>query len=57
MAFSWNPFARKQAPAQQEQQSPLTVRNPNYPTFNKVNNDIERAVSLKSIIPNSLSVK
>lgn len=50
MAFSWNPFARKQAPTQQEQQSPLTARNPNYPTFNKVNNDIERAVSLKSII-------
>ena len=50
MAFSWNLFSKKQqAPAQQEQ-SPIVARNPNYPTFNKVNNDIERAVSLKSII-------
>ena len=51
MAFSWNPFSRKQqTTVQHEQNSSLTAKNPNYTTFNKVNNDIERAVSLKSVI-------
>lgn len=50
MAFSWNPAADRQQPSAQQNDSPLTDRNPNYNTFNRVNDDIARAVSLKSVI-------
>lgn len=51
MAFSWNPFARRQKPVEDDnaRQNGLQ-RNPNYNVFRNVNNDIERIVASRSII-------
>ena len=52
MAFSWNPAQRasQQISNQHSVSDILAAKNPNFDTFNRVNSEIERAVSLKSVI-------
>ena len=48
MAFSWNPFARRQQT--DSNSGVIEQRNQNYQTFKNVNNDIERIVASRSVI-------
>lgn len=54
MAFSWNPFARRQS-GNNETTSDILQNNSNFGIFSQVNNSIEQAVMARSIINQNIA--
>lgn len=54
MAFSWNPFARRQK-EEVQQDTRVQNRNANFSIFSNINSDIERVVSSRSIITKNVA--
>lgn len=53
--FSWNPFSMWRKEAESAGSTDIAAKNSSYDVFSKLNNDIVRAVSAKSVINQSIA--